>query len=421
VTEIANSDVHVAEPQADSPRESAPGLGTARVILKPRKVRPFFGRHPWVLESAVARVDGDAADGDVVELISDKGRFIARGLYNSQSRIRVRLYTWSAAELLDESFWRRRLEAAVALRRQLGYTDPHGGARLVFSEADGLSGLVVDRYGDYLCIQPTALAIANRIDQIAHLLMDLLRPRGIVLRNERGLGQIEGIHLPEGKHWGQLPAGPIFIEENGLRFGVDLREGHKTGFYLDQRENRRVAAGYCHGRRMLDLFCYSGGFGIAASKLGGASEVLAVDGSEKAIALARANAELNGLANMHFQVGDGFQTLDALASAGERFGAVVLDPPKFARSRSAVDDALMAYHRVNRMAVELLEPGGILVTCSCSGHVTREDFLHMLGGVAQRTGRQIQVLEQRGAAADHPVSASCLETEYLKCFICRVV
>jgi 23S rRNA (cytosine1962-C5)-methyltransferase len=155
--------------------------------------------------------------------------------------------------------------------------------------------------------------------------------------------------------------------------------------------------------------------------LGGASEVLAVDGSEKAIALARANAELNGLANLHFQVGDGFQTLDALAAAGERFGAVVLDPPKFARSRSAVDDALMAYHRLNRMAVELLEPGGILITCSCSGHVTREDFLHMLAGVSPRTGRHIQVLQQRGSAPDHPVAASCLESEYLKCFICRAV
>lgn len=413
--EVESVATHAAE------RPSLPGLGVAQVVLRPRKVRPFFGRHPWVLESAIARVEGEAADGDVVELISDKGRLVARGLYNSQSRIRVRLYTWSHTEPLDDAFWRRRIETAVALRRQLGYTDPRGAARIVFSEADGLSGLVVDRYGDYLAVQPTALAIANRLDRIVPILTDVLRPRGVVLRNERGLGQIEGIHLPEGTHWGHAPAGPIFIEENGLRFGVDLREGQKTGFYLDQRENRRAAAAYCRGRRVLDLFCYSGGFGLAAAKLGGASEVLAVDGSEKAIALARANAELNGLAKMHFQVGDGFATLDALAAAGERFGAVVLDPPKFARSRAAVEDALMAYHRLNRMAVELLEPGGILVTCSCSGHVTREDFMHMLSGVAQRTGRDIQVLETRGAAADHPIAASCLESEYLKCFICRAV
>jgi 23S rRNA (cytosine1962-C5)-methyltransferase len=406
---------------ASSLRQTAPGMGVAEVRLKPRKVRPFFGRHPWVLDSAIARVDGQPADGDVVDLISDKGRFVARGLFNAKSRIRVRLYSWSAAEPLDDAFWRRRLEAAVALRRELSYTDPNGAARVVFSEADGLSGLIVDRYGEYLAVQTTALAMAQRLASLTPMLVELLHPRGIVLRNEKGLAQVEGIHIAEGLHWGQMPDGPVFIEEHGLRYGVDLREGQKTGFYLDQRENRRTAAEYCRGRRVLDLFCYSGGFGLTAIKLGGAREVFAVDGSQKALALARANAELNGVSNIHFQQGDGFETLDALRAAGERFGMIVLDPPKFARSRAALDDALMAYHRLNRSAAELLEPGGILVTCSCSGHVTREDFLHMLAGAAQRSGRDIQVLEQRGAAPDHPVSASCLESEYLKCFICRVV
>ncbi len=293
MTEFVDPEVEAAPANSNSssnahaPRVTAPGLGAAQVILRPRKVRPFFGRHPWVLESAIARVEGDAADGDVVELISDKGKFVARGLYNTQSRIRVRLYTWSSAEAIDDAFWRRRLETAIALRRQLGYVDPNGAARIVFSEADGLSGLVVDRYGEYLAVQPTGLAIAKRLDRIVPMLIEMLRPRGVVLRNERGLGQIEGIHLTEGAHWGQMPNGPIFIEENGLRFGVDLREGQKTGFYLDQRENRRAAAAYCRGRRVLDLFCYSGGFGLAASKLGGANQVLAVDSSEKAIALAR--------------------------------------------------------------------------------------------------------------------------------------
>ncbi len=395
-------------------------MGVAQIWLKPRKVRPFFGRHPWVLDTAIARIDGQAADGDVVDLISDKGRFVARGLYNSRSRIRVRLYTWQASEPLDDTFWRKRLEAAFALRRDLGFTDLRGGARLVFSEADGLSGLIVDRYGEYLAVQTTALAMAQRLDHLTPILVELARPRGIMLRGERGLAQIEGLHQQDGLHWGQKPDGPIFIEEHGLRYGVDLGEGQKTGFYLDQRENRRAAASYCRGRRVLDLFCYSGGFGLCALSFGGAREVLAVDGSQKALALARANAELNGVTNIRFETGDGFETLDSLRQAGERFGAVVLDPPKFARSRAALDDALMAYHRLNRTAAEILEPGGILVTCSCSGHVTREDFLHMLAGVAQRSGRDIQVLEQRGAAPDHPVSASCLEGEYLKCFICRV-
>lgn len=404
-----------------SPHAIAPGMAVAQAVLKPRKARPFFGRHPWVLDSAVDRLDGDAQDGDVVDLVSDKGKFIARGLYNSGSRIRVRLYTWDVGESLDEHFWRRRLEAAVAFRRELGLLEPSDACRLVFSEADGLSGLIVDRYADYLAVQPTALAMARRLEMLTPILVDLVKPRGIVIRNERGVTQHEGVDVPEGLYWGEPPAGPIFITEHGIRYGVDLTAGQKTGFYVDQRDNRRAAAAYCRGKRVLDMFCYSGGFALSASVIGEAREVVAVDTSEKAIALARANAELNGVSNIRWQSGDAFRTLDEVVATGERFGTVILDPPKFARSRARLDDALMAYHRLNLMGVLALERGGTLVTCSCSGHVTREDFLHMLSGVAQRTGRQIQVLEQRGAAADHPVSATCLETEYLKCFICRVV
>ncbi len=397
------------------------GLATARVVLKPRKAQPFFGRHPWVLDSAIHHAEGEPADGDVVDLVSEKGRFIARGLFNSRSKLRVRLYTWDAAELLDATFFHRRLETAIKLRRDLGFTKPTEATRLVFSEADGLSGIIVDRYGEYLVMQATSLAIWKRLDQFAESLKQLTHARGIVLRQEGGAVKLEGFPHEENRHWGELPDGPVFIEEHSLRYGVDLREGQKTGFYLDQRDNRRAAATYFQGRRVLDMFCYSGGFAMNAIKHGHATEVLCVDTSEKAIALARANAELNGLSNFHFQVGDGFRTLQELAVQSERFGAIILDPPKFARSRAAVNDALMAYHRINRLAVNLLEPGGILVTCSCSGHVTREDFLHMLAGVSQRSGRSIQVLEQRGAAADHPVAATCLEGEYLKCFICRVV
>jgi 23S rRNA (cytosine1962-C5)-methyltransferase len=405
------------------PTEPSPpaGLAVAQVILKPRKAQPFFGRHPWVLDTAIARIEGKPADGDVVDLISEKGRFIARGLFNSRSKLRVRLYTWDAAELLDAALFHRRLETAIGLRRDLGLTKRDDATRLVFSEADGLSGLIVDRYGEYLILQATSLAVWKRLDKLADSLVKLAHPRGIVLRQEAGAVKLEGFPHEENRHWGELPDGPVFIEEHGLRYGVDLREGQKTGFYVDQRDNRRAAAKYFAGRRVLDMFCYSGGFGMNAARHGHAAEVLCVDTSEKAIALASANAELNGLANLHFQTGDGFRTLQELAERGEKFGAVVLDPPKFARSRAAVNDALMAYHRINRLAVDLLEPGGILVTCSCSGHVTREDFLHMLAGVAKRSGRNLQVLEQRGAAADHPVAATCLESEYLKCFICRVV
>jgi 23S rRNA (cytosine1962-C5)-methyltransferase len=392
-----------------------------RVILKPHKARPFYARHPWVLDSAVDRVEGEALDGGVVDLISEKGKFVARGLLNSRSRIRVRLYTWDAAESLDDGFWRRRLERALQFRRQLGYDDPRGAARLIFSEGDGLSGLIVDRYADYLAVQANALGIGVRLPLIVSSLVELTGARGVVLRTERGINRIEGLELRDGHYHGQAPEGPLEIVENGLRYSVDLAEGQKTGFYLDQRENRKTAAGYMRGFRVLDMFCYSGGFGIAASVLGGAKEVVAVDSSAKALALAENNAKLNGAANIQFRCGDGFKTLESLAEAGERFDAVILDPPKFARTRRAVKEALQAYHWLNRLALAALAPGGILVSCSCSGHVAREDFFNMLVGVARQSRRDIQILEARGASPDHPVICSCPESEYLKCFICRVL
>ncbi|MFM7413685.1 MAG: class I SAM-dependent rRNA methyltransferase, partial [Planctomycetota bacterium] len=308
-----------------------------------------------------------------------------------------------------------------ALRKHLGLDDRAAAARVVNSEGDDLSGLIVDRYGEYLAVQVTALAIASRLETICDALAAELNPRGILLRGaERGLAKLEGLALPDRLIRGAAPEGPIFIHEHGLKFGVDLTEGQKTGYYLDQRDNRQAAARHARGRRVLDMFCYSGGFAVACAAAGGARSVLAVDSSAKAAALARENAALNGAANVVVEEADAFETLDALTAAGERFGMVVLDPPKFARSRAAVDDALRAYHRINRLAVGLLEPGGVLVTCSCSGSVTREDFHHMLAGVAQRAGRPVQILESRGAAADHPVSASCLEGEYLTCVIARV-
>jgi 23S rRNA (cytosine1962-C5)-methyltransferase len=397
------------------------GLPTATVILKPKRARPFFGRHPWVLDTAVLRVEGTPADGDVVDLATHDGTFVARGLWNSASRLRVRLYAFDPATRIDDALWRSRLESAVSLRRTLGLDDRASAARLVNSEGDDLSGLIVDRYGDYLAVQVTALAMAGRLETICDALQTIVAPRGILLRGaERGLAKLEGLHLADRLVRGTAPAGPIFVREHGLTFGVDLAEGQKTGYYLDQRDNRQAAARHAGGRRVLDLFCYSGGFAVACAVSGGARSVLAVDSSAKATALAKANADLNGAANVAVETSDAFEKLDALQAAGERFGMVVLDPPKFARSRASLDEALRAYHRINRVAVGLLESGGILVTCSCSGSVGRDDFLQMLAGVAQRGGRSIQILECRGAAPDHPVSASCLEGEYLKCVIARV-
>lgn len=407
-----------------TPASAAPHSSVAAfpvVQLKPRKARPFFARHPWVLDSAVQRVIGQPADGGLVDLVTEKDHFIARGIYNSASRIRVRLYTWDAQELLGVSFWKHRITQAIRLRRHLGEFTPTTAGRLIFSEADGLSGLIVDRFGPHLVVQVNAAAMAVRLDDLVPVLVEQLHPESILVRSDPSMAKVEGIELPQQTIWGTAPEGPVMIEENGVRFGVDLVSGQKTGFYLDQRDNRLAAARHMRDRRVLDLFCYSGGFGLTAALVGGAREVIGIDGSEHAIRRAQANAELNGITNIQFQQQDGFRALDQFRDQGERFDAIVLDPPKFTRNRFNVNEALRAYHRINRVAVELLNPEGILITCSCSGSVTREDFLGMLMGVAEKTRREIQVLEQRGPSADHPVNVACMENEYLKCFICRVL
>jgi len=271
-------------------------MSAARVILKPRKALPFYGRHPWVLASAIDRIEPTGTssqqppdlNGQLVELHNEKRKFIAYGIYNSHSRIAVRLYSWSAEEPFDDVFIRRRLEAAITLRQHLGYqpvgqapTQSESATRLVFSEADGLSGLVVDRYGDYLVVQPTALGIVQRLESIVAILQDLLQPRGIILKFDKAMAKLEGFEaaaqqsetnspeqstqpsvtaqIADGHIWGTLPDAPIIIRENNLAYEVDLRVGQKTGFYLDQRENRLAAARYLRGRRVLDMFCYTGG------------------------------------------------------------------------------------------------------------------------------------------------------------------
>jgi 23S rRNA (cytosine1962-C5)-methyltransferase len=390
-----------------------------RVVLLPRRARPFYGRHPWVYAGAVAAVEGDPADGAVVDLVSHTGNFVARGLYNSKSKIRVRLYTWSPDTALDGAFFRDRLNAALRLRQALGLDGPGRACRLVWSEGDGLSGLTVDRYDRWLVVQFTAFGLAQRRDTFVELLAELARPEGIWLRTERGIGQLEGLELHDGPLWGTTPDGPVRIDEDGLAFLVNLAEGQKTGFYLDQRDNRRAVARLAADRRVLDAFCYSGGFGLHAARAGAAS-VLGVDQSEPALALARANAQLNGLENVAYTRADVFAHLDALAAAGERFGLVVLDPPKFARARNAVEEAMRGYRRLQTLSLRLLEPEGFLVVCCCSGLITVEMLEELLAQLAAEEKREIQILERRGASPDHPVSVYCLESSYLKCLITRV-
>jgi 23S rRNA (cytosine1962-C5)-methyltransferase len=390
-----------------------------RIVLQPRRARPFYGRHPWVYPGAIARVEGDPADGDVVDLLSHTGNFVARGLYNSRSKIRVRLYSWSPDVLLEHEFFRQQLEAALHLRAMLDLTGPARACRLVFSEADGLSGFTVDRYDRWLVVQFTSLAMAQRRDLLVELLVELLQPEGIYLRTERGIGKLEGLDVHDGLLWGAIPSEPIVIEEHGVRFQVNLVEGQKTGLYLDQRENHVAVARLAVGRRVLDAFCYTGGFGLHAARAG-AREVLGVDISEHALALAESNARLNGLENVRFVRSGVFEHLDAELAAGERFGMVILDPPKFARARDAVEEALRGYRRLQTKGIRLLEPDGVLVTCCCSGLITRDMLLSVLAQLAAEERREMQVLEVRGQAPDHPVSVGCPESDYLKCLFCRV-
>ncbi|MBC7816193.1 MAG: class I SAM-dependent rRNA methyltransferase, partial [Planctomycetaceae bacterium] len=355
-------------------------------------------------------------------LHSHEGEFIARGLFNPHSQIRVRLYSWDQAASLDRTFWKTRLQSAFQLRESLfGRTGDVTAYRLVNSEADGLSGLTVDRYDRWLSVQFTSLAIARRQEMLIELLVELTQPTGIVLRTEKGLRDAEGLEIVDGLLWGEPPPRPLTVVEHGLKWEVDLTEGQKTGGYLDQRDNRRALARYAHGQRVLDVFCYAGGFGLGALVWGSAREVVAVDSSEPALQFAQRNAELNGVADRwRGERSDGFKALENLRDAGEQFDAVVLDPPKLTRTRAALPQAMRAYHSLNRLAVSVLKPGGLLVTCSCSGLVTRDDFEQMLADVAIQSGRDLRIIEIRGAAPDHPVSLFCPENEYLKCYFCHV-
>ena len=389
------------------------------VTLKPKRAQPFFARHPWVFAGAVERVDGDPPDGAEVDLHSSTGNFIARGLFNSQSKIRVRLYSWEKDRALDRDFFRERIDRAVRLRDTLGVRGAGRGCRLVFSEADGLSGCTIDEYAGWLTVQFTALGIAQRRELLADVLNEVVKPRGIYVRTEKGVGTLEGLELHDGLLAGDPPPADLTIEEHGLSFLVNIAEGQKTGFYHDQRENRQTTARLAAGRRVLDAFCYTGGFGLHAAKAGAAS-VECVDVSEPALSLGRRNAERNGLQQVTFTRADVFKFLDARVKAEEKYGLVVLDPPKFARSRGSIPEAIRGYRQLLKQAIKLVEPGGFVVFCCCSGLITPDMLTELVSQVAGEERRDVQILERRGAAPDHPVAASCLETAYLKCFPLRV-
>jgi 23S rRNA (cytosine1962-C5)-methyltransferase len=391
-----------------------------RVILKAKRAQPFFGRHPWVFAGAIESVEGEPADGAEVDLITSAGTFVARGLFNSQSKIRVRLYSWDEGISLDRAFWQRRIAQAVKLRHHVLHVDRSARAayRVAFGEADYLSGMVVDRYADFLTVQFTSLAMALRKDLFAELLAAELSPKGIYLRTEKGIGKLEGLTLQDGPLWGEPPPAEVLIEEHGLTFAVNLTEGQKTGYYLDQRDNRVAVARLCPGKRVLDAFCYAGGFGLYAAKAG-AERVVCVDGSETAIGLAKANF-LRNAHSAEFVVANVFHDLADRAAKSETFDVIVLDPPKFARDKRAVPEALAGYRRLHTLALKLLAPDGVLVSCCCSGLITGEELEDVISQCAVNAKRDLQILERRGPSPDHPVAITCRESGYLKCVISRV-
>jgi len=401
-----------------------PPLTVARTIqLHPNKRAHRIGRHPWILSTSIVEPDAPIPVGEPVDLVHADGRWIGRGLYNPHSRICIRMYVWEQQQSIDSELFDRRIDQAVALRDQIASQTGVDAMRLVFSEADQLSGLVVDRFGPHLVLQVTSAALLPWLDRIVARLCHHVPAQSVVLNIDPKTAKSEGIE-PQTRHWiGEPPEAPVLFRENDMVWSADLREGQKTGSYLDQRDNRRAAARWTPpNARVLDICTYGGGFALTIAKHSQTASITAVDSSTKALDLARENALRNALdGRVDWEQNDFFRALSDRVDAREEYDMVILDPPRMAGARDQLARALSAYHRLNYLAVRLLRSGGILVTCSCSGRVSRLDFLDMLQGVSVRSRRELQILENRGAAPDHPVSVHCEETDYLKCIIARVL
>jgi 23S rRNA (cytosine1962-C5)-methyltransferase len=394
-------------------------ISRAIVVLKPGREKPVLNRHPWIFSGAVGRIEGQVEDGDLVDVVDKTGRYLATGYLNRRSQISVRLLAWSADEQIDEQFWNRRLSRAIQGRASLVKDPATTAFRLVNAESDELPGLVVDCYGDWLVCQYLTLGMARRQTEIVRQLQLLLDPRGIYARDDASVRTKEGLPLETGLLAGSMPPEHIEVVENGHRFLVDVQHGHKTGFYLDQRQNRLRVAGYCAGADVLNVFAYTGGFGIYASKAGVAS-VTNVDSSIEVLEVAERNLDLNDCEPQELLAGDAFQVLRGFYDEGRAFDLVILDPPKFAKSKAQIENASRGYKDLNLWALRLLRPGGVLVTFSCSGLVSDELFQKIVFGASLDARRQVQIVERLSQAPDHPILLSFPQSAYLKGLICRV-
>ncbi|HIX46996.1 MAG TPA: class I SAM-dependent rRNA methyltransferase [Candidatus Borkfalkia faecigallinarum] len=386
-----------------------------KVFLKKNEERRLLAGHAWVYANEVARIEGKDKNGSLAAVYANDGRFIGRGYINHLSKILVRIFLRSEAEEEDAAL-EKRIRAAFALRETLfgAETDCY---RCVFAEADDLPALIVDRYGDYLVAEFLSLGMDQRREKIADILEKVCAPKGICLRGDAPVRRKEGLPLENRALRGEIPE-RILVRENGLVMEVDVLHGQKTGYFLDQKENRLAVRRYCRGARVLDCFCNSGGFSLNAAAV--AREVTAVDISPLALESVRANAARNGFTNIRTVCADAFEHLRALRAAGEKFGCVILDPPAFCKSAAEVPGAYRGYKDVNLTAMKLVEPGGFLVTCSCSHYMTMPLFEKMLRESARDCGRRAKVLEVRVQAPDHPALLAAEETSYLKAYILQI-
>jgi 23S rRNA (cytosine1962-C5)-methyltransferase len=392
----------------------------AVLVLARGRERSLERRHPWIFSGAVKALRGTAQLGDTVRVCSADGAFLAWAAYNPGSSITARVFSFEPDAHIDAAFFALKIEAALALRRAL--LPPTCTAyRVVHAESDGLPGLVVDRYGDELVMQATSAGAARHRDAIARALLDATGLASVYERSDAEVMQLEGLSPSSGLLLGREPEPEIVIEEHGLRYTLDLRAGHKTGFYLDQRDNRALARELANARDVLDCFCYSGGFALNAA-LGGARSVCAIDSSEDALALARRNAELNGLSDaaIGFERADVFEWLRKARDQQKSFSLIVLDPPKLAKTARHAQRAARAYKDINLLAFKLLRPGGLLLTFSCSGSVSLDLFQKIVASAAVDARVEAAFLRRLSAGPDHPVALAFPEGDYLKGLLCRV-
>jgi 23S rRNA (cytosine1962-C5)-methyltransferase len=389
------------------------------LILNPGREKSLQHRHPWIFTGAVERIKGEPQSGETVAVRDTHGAFLALAAYSPKSQILGRVWTYRENETVDEAFLRARLARAIGLRQELAkVTD---GMRLVHGESDGLPGLVVDRYGDTLVMQVLSAGMERWRGTLVDLLVELTSCANLYERSDAEVRELEGLPARAGILRGVLPV-PLIIREHGLKFYVDVEKGQKTGFYLDQRDNRRRIGELANDKDVLNCFCYSGGFSLSALQ-GGARSVLSVDSSAEALALARENVKLNNLAadRAEWLEADVFKSLRLMRDQGKSFDLIVLDPPKFAPTAHHAANAARAYKDINLWALKLLRPGGLLATFSCSGGVTADLFQKILAGAAMDANVTAQIVGRFAADADHPAVLNFPEGEYLKGLLLRRV